>query len=75
MWYEWETGQVHMGFWSGDPRERFHLEDLGVDERIILNGLSRSEIEGMDGIAWVQDRDRRRTLVRAVMNLRVPSKC
>jgi hypothetical protein len=26
----------------------------------------------MDGMAWVQNRDRRRTLVNAVMNLRVP---
>jgi hypothetical protein len=29
-------GKVHTGFWWGDPRERDHLEDLGVDERIIL---------------------------------------
>jgi hypothetical protein len=24
------------GFWWGDPRERDHLEDLGIDGRIIL---------------------------------------
>jgi hypothetical protein len=63
---------VHTGFWSLDLRERFHLEDLVVDGRIILNGLSSSGIGGMEGIAWLQDRDRRRTLVSAVMNLRVP---
>ena len=25
-------------FWCGDLKERDHLEDLGVDERIILKG-------------------------------------
>jgi hypothetical protein len=36
MWHEWATGDVHMGFWSGDLRERDHLEDIGIDGRIIL---------------------------------------
>jgi hypothetical protein len=36
MWHVWETGEVHTGFWWGDVRERTHLEDLGVDSRIIL---------------------------------------
>jgi hypothetical protein len=31
-------------FWWGDLWERDHLEDLGLDERIILNGSSRSDI-------------------------------
>jgi hypothetical protein len=29
-------GQVHAGFWWGHVREKDHLEDLSVDERIIL---------------------------------------
>jgi hypothetical protein len=36
MWHVWETGEVYTRFWWGDLRARDHLEDLGVDERIIL---------------------------------------
>jgi hypothetical protein len=36
MWHVWETGEVHIGFWEGDLRERDHLEGLGIDSRIIL---------------------------------------
>jgi hypothetical protein len=36
MWYVWETGEVHIGFWWGGLREGDHLEDLGLDGRIIL---------------------------------------
>ena len=32
----WETGVVHTGCWQGDLRERDHLENLGIDGRIIL---------------------------------------
>jgi hypothetical protein len=30
------TGEVRTGFWWGGLMERDHLEDLGVDRRIIL---------------------------------------
>jgi hypothetical protein len=32
----WETGNLHTEIWWGSLRERDHLEDLGVDGRIIL---------------------------------------
>jgi len=32
----WERGEVHIGFWWGDLRERTTLEDLDIDGRIIL---------------------------------------
>jgi hypothetical protein len=35
---------MHTEFWLGDLRERDHVEDLGLDERIILNGSSRCDI-------------------------------
>ena len=63
---------VLSGFWSGDLRERDHLESLGIDGRIILNRSSRIDVGCMDGIDLAQDRDRWRARVNAVMNLRVP---
>jgi hypothetical protein len=30
--------QMYMGFWWGGLKERDKLEDLGIYERIILNG-------------------------------------
>jgi len=54
-------------------RERDHLGDPGLDERIVLRWIFRKwECRGMDWIELAQDRDRCRTLVNAVMNLRDP---
>jgi len=36
MWHVWETGEVHVGFETGDLREEDNLEDLSLDGRIIL---------------------------------------
>jgi hypothetical protein len=49
MWHVWGTREVHTGF---DLMERDHLEDLGIDGRIILkklifkkwNGEARNEL-------------------------------
>jgi hypothetical protein len=44
-------GEVYTGFWWGNLRERHHLEDPGVDGRIILRRIFRKwECEGMDWI-------------------------
>jgi hypothetical protein len=55
--------------------ERVHLEDTGVDGKMILRWIFWKRDWGAGGMDWidlVQDRGRWRTLDKAVMNLRVP---
>jgi hypothetical protein len=65
-------GDVDAGFWWRNLREGDHLEDLGVDGRIILKWILEKLDVNMDWIDLAQDRDRWRAVVNAVMNLRVP---
>ena len=59
-------------FVGGNLRERDHVEDPGVDRRIILGWIFRKwDVGGMDWIDLARDRDRWRAVVNAVMNLRV----
>jgi hypothetical protein len=53
-------------------RERDHLEDPGLDGRIILRWIFRKWDGGMNWIDLAQDRDRWRAVLNAVMSLRVP---
>jgi len=64
--------EVHTEFWWGNPTEREHLENPGVNGRIILRRIFRKLDGGMGWIDLVQDGDRWRELVNSVMNLRVP---
>ena len=62
-----------LGSWWGNWSERDHWEDLGVDGwNNIRMDLQEVECGYMDWIGLAQYRDRWRTLVSAVMNLRVP---
>jgi hypothetical protein len=36
MWHVWGRGEVQTGYWWGDLREGDHLEDPGIDGRIIF---------------------------------------
>jgi len=67
-----EIGKVYAGLWWGNLRERDHLEDPGIDWRIILRWIFGKWEGGMDGIDLSQDRDMWRALVNAVINLQLP---
>jgi ribosomal protein L34 len=54
------------------PEGRNHLEDPGLDGRIILKWIFKQWDGGMDWIDMAQDRDRWRVLVNAEANLRLP---
>ena len=73
MWHVWVRRGWCIGSCWGNRKERDHWGDLGVDGWIILGWISRMWGCGyMDWIGLAQGRDRWRTLVSAVMNLRVP---
>jgi hypothetical protein len=65
---------VYTGFWWGNLKERDHLDDPGVDCRIILRWIFRK----WDGEAWTSLIWLRiwtgggNLLLNAVMNLEVP---
>jgi len=63
---------VYVGFWWGSLRKCDHLEDPGVGGSIILRWIFRTWDGSIEWIDLAQDRDRRRALVNAVRNLRVP---
>jgi hypothetical protein len=56
----------------GRPEGNYHLEDPGVDGRIILKWIFRKWDGGTDGIYVAQGKERLRALVNAVMDLWVP---
>jgi hypothetical protein len=61
---------MYTGFWWGNLRERDHVEDPGIDGRIILRWIFRKWNGGcMDWIDLAEDRDRWQALVNAVMTL------
>jgi hypothetical protein len=56
----------------GNLREGCHLEDKGIDGKIILKWILKKWRGGLDWIDLAQNRDSWQALVNAAMNLRVP---
>jgi hypothetical protein len=49
------VGEVHTGFWWGNLRERYHLEDPGIDGRIIFKWIFKKWDVGVwTGLIWVR---------------------
>jgi hypothetical protein len=48
-------GEVYTGFWWGNLRERDHLEDPGIDKRIILRWIfMKWDVVVWTGSIWLR---------------------
>jgi hypothetical protein len=56
----------------GQPNGKSRLEDPGEGGSVIQRWIFRKWDENMDWIYLAQDKDMRRTLLNAAMNLQVP---
>jgi len=64
---------VLTGFWCVDPSERVHLEDPGIDGRMILSSIFKKWALGLwTGSIRLRIRTGGGYFVNAIMNLRVP---
>jgi hypothetical protein len=57
-WHIGGRGEVYTGFWWGNLREKEHLDNPGVDGRIISRWIFRSEMGYMDWINLARYRER-----------------
>ena len=54
MWHVWGIEESYTGFWRGNLREIDHLEDIGVDGKIILGWIFRNkDVEARTGSMWL----------------------
>jgi hypothetical protein len=73
MYGGWGRREACIEFWCGNPTERGHWGDPGVDGRVIFGWIFKKwDVGGMDWIELAQGRDRWRAIVNVIMKLRVP---
>ena len=58
---------MHTEFWLGILREIYHLEDVGVDGKVILKWIFKNE--GLNWTDLAHNRDKWRSLLTTLMNL------
>jgi len=66
--------KMHTIFWLENLTVGFHLEDVGIDGRIILEWMFEKEWRGVDWMHLAQDRDQWWALVNTLISLWVPQK-
>jgi hypothetical protein len=72
MWHARDRREKRTRFWWESPKERDHLEDQGVGEKMGSQWiLGRLAWGGVDWIRLALYRDRWRAVMSVVMNLRV----
>jgi hypothetical protein len=55
MWQVWGRREVYIDFWWGNLGKRDHLEDPGVNGRIILKWIFRKrDVGAWTGSIWVR---------------------
>ena len=48
-------GKIHTGFWWGNLRERDHLDESGIDGRILLRWIFRKwDVGTLTGLIWLR---------------------
>jgi hypothetical protein len=62
---------MHTQFLSENAKEREHSEDLGVDERLILEWFLGREWENTDWVHLTYDKDQGRALMNTEMSIRI----
>jgi hypothetical protein len=55
MWQVWGRRKMHAGICWVNVNKRDHLEDLGIDGRILLNHFERKLMGGVDRINSVEE--------------------
>jgi hypothetical protein len=55
MWHVWGRGELYRGFWWENMKERGHVEDLGIDGRILLKCMLRKhDAKSCTGFGWLK---------------------